>query len=128
MQNPTGEGSRHLKKELLRKGGWGSGEVRNGERESLASSNVDRAKRTRLPRKRLGDRLLRGHGGPRKPQGEWAESGVSLLGCCRGHCWLGACHWLGGVCEKSGSRGCPRKGPGSGRGGRDVGSVPTRTP
>ena len=35
MQDPTGEGSRHLKKELLREGGWGSGEVRNGLNYSL---------------------------------------------------------------------------------------------
>lgn len=68
---------------------WGKG-------ESLASSNVDRAKRTRLPRKRLGDRLLRGHGGPRKPQGEWAESGVSLLGCCGGALLVGGMSLVGG--------------------------------
>lgn len=37
VQDPMGEGSRHLKKELLREGGWGSGEVRNGERESGVS-------------------------------------------------------------------------------------------
>ena len=37
VQDPMGEGSRHLKKELLREGGLGSGEVSNGERESLFS-------------------------------------------------------------------------------------------
>lgn len=82
----------------------------------------------KTPQERLGDRLLWGHGGPRKPQGEWAEPRVSLLGCC----W-GALLVAGGV-TGWGARGRSRaarvalgRDLGQG-GGRDVGSVPTRTP
>ena len=139
MQDPTGEGSRHLKKELLREGGWGSGEVRNGERERVwhltgPSALLPLPSTWTEPREQDSPESgwVTGSSGATGAQeatgrvgGVWGEPAGVLLGGIAG--WGRVTGW-GGVCEKSGSKGCPRKGPGSGRGGRDVGSVPTRTP